>query len=372
MNKENLRKITGLRHELHAHPELPTKEVWTKSRLMDFLKTNTKLEIVDKGAWFYAFYNAGDGKRTIAFRADFDAIAVDDGIDQPYNSKFPGVSHKCGHDGHSATLCGFAMEVDQNGAECNIYFVFQHAEETAEGAIVCAPLMKEKGIEEIFCYHNMSNYPEKSIVVREGTIWCASKGMIIKMTGTPTHASMPELGRNPAFAIASIVSAIPDLILPEKYKGLVLCTVIQINLGDRAFGVSASAGELLLTIRGQYEAEMNSLQEALEKMTKAEAEKYGLDYSFEFCDVFPETANYKESVEKVRKAAKKLELELVEIEKPIRTSEDFGYFLKETKGAVFFVGNGKDYPSIHTAEYDFPDKIIESAVEMFKELSGCS
>ena len=165
MNKEILRKTIELRHELHANPELPTKEHWTKKHLMDFLKANTKLDIVDKGAWFYAFYNAGAGKRTIAYRADFDAVAVEETIKLPYASKFPGVSHKCGHDGHSATLCGFAMEVDQYGADCNIYFVFQHAEETAEGAIVCAPLMKEKGIEEIFCYHNASGYPEKSVIV---------------------------------------------------------------------------------------------------------------------------------------------------------------------------------------------------------------
>ena len=371
MNKENLKKAIELRHELHSQPELPTKEFLTKKKLIDFLKANTNLEVVDKGAWLYAFYNAGKDKRTIAFRADFDAVPVEETIDLPYGSQFPGIAHKCGHDGHSATLCAFAMEVSQFGADCNIYFIFQHAEETAEGAIMCAPLMKEKGIEEIFCYHNASGYPLKSVIVIDGTINCASKGIIISLKGAPSHASTPEFGKNPSFAIASIVNAIPDLIAPEKHKGIVLCTVIQINVGEPAFGVSASYGELLLTIRGQYESEMDKLQASIESIAKAEAEKYGLELSFNFCDVFPETTNHKESSDKVRAVCKKLGLELIEMKEPKRYSEDYGYFLKETKGAAFCIGNGEDYPQLHTVEYDFPDEIMETAVEVFKKLACC-
>ena len=370
MNNDNLKKIVGLRHELHAHPELSSREEWTKNRLMEFLKRHTDLEIVDKGAWFYAFYHAGAGRRTIAFRADMDAVPIDEVIELTYGSRFPGVSHKCGHDGHCAALCGFAMEVSQNGAGCNIYFLFQHAEETAEGAVACAPLMKEKGIDEIFCCHNMPGYPLNSVAVIDGTICCASKGMIISLIGTPAHASLPESGKNPSFAIAALINSIPGLIAPEKYQGLVLCTIIQVSIGERAFGVSASAGALLLTIRGQYESEMNALQVQLENITQAEADKYGLGYSFDFCDIFPETRNHKESSDKVRASCQKLGLRLVEMKEPLRSSEDFGYFTKEIKGAAFFVGNGAEYPPIHTAEYDFPDETLETPIEMFKALSG--
>ncbi len=149
MNEKNLELAVKLRHELHRNPELSNHETWTKRRLIDFLKTHTKLEIVDRGLWFYAVYRAGEGKRNIAFRADFDAIPMQESIDIPHASQNPGVSHKCGHDGHSAALAAFALEIDQLGADKNVFFLFQHAEETGDGAAQCAVFIKENGIHEI-------------------------------------------------------------------------------------------------------------------------------------------------------------------------------------------------------------------------------
>ena len=105
-----------------------------KQHLIEFLKTHTNLEIVDRGRWFYAIYHSKVGRRNIAFRADFDALPIEETINLPYGSECPGVSHKCGHDGHAATLCGFALEIDQNGSDNNVFFLFQHAEETGDGA----------------------------------------------------------------------------------------------------------------------------------------------------------------------------------------------------------------------------------------------
>lgn len=368
MNEKNLELAVKLRHELHRNPELSNHETWTKRRLIDFLKTHTKLEIVDRGLWFYAVYRAGEGKRNIAFRADFDAIPMQESIDIPHASQNPGVSHKCGHDGHSAALAAFALEIDQLGADKNVFFLFQHAEETGDGAAQCAVFIKENGIHEIFAYHNGSGLPLRSVGVIDGTSHCASKGMTIHMEGIPSHASAPELGRNPAFAIAKIIDAIPGLIAPEKNKGMVLCTVIQVDVGERAFGVSASKGDLLLTIRALYESEMDRLQDSLEKLAKALAAEYGLTVSFSYNDVFPETSNHKESSDKIRRVCRDKGFELVEVDEAHRGSEDFGHFLKETKGAICFIGNGEDYPAVHTANYDFRDEIIETAVELFKGL----
>jgi len=131
--KKNLDKVIALRKELHQNPEPSNQEVWTKNRLMEFVKENTRLEIVDGGKFFYAVYHAGEDRRNIAFRADFDAIPMDEGIELPHGSRNPGFSHKCGHDGHSASLAGFALEVDQKGAEENVFLIFQHAEETGDG-----------------------------------------------------------------------------------------------------------------------------------------------------------------------------------------------------------------------------------------------
>ncbi|MDK9710518.1 M20 metallopeptidase family protein [Acidaminobacter sp.] len=369
MEQQNLALVIGLRRELHQHPELSNHETWTKQHLIDFLKANTKLEIIDRGRWFYAVYRAGEHKKNIAFRADFDAIKMNEGIELPHASVFPGISHKCGHDGHSASLAGFALEIDQKGADKNIFFLFQHAEETGDGAAECAVFIKENGIEEIFAYHNMSGMALKSINVIDGASNCASKGMIIQMEGRPSHASEPEKGVNPAFAFAKIIDAIPDFIAPEKNEGMVLCTVIQVNVGEKAFGVNASRGELLLTIRALYEAEMDRLEQNLEKLASSLAEDQGMTVSFSYQDYFPETFNHKESSDKIRKAADSKGFEVVEMAEAFRGSEDFGHYLKETKGAICYIGNGMDYPNIHSFKYDFNDEIIETAVELFKALA---
>lgn len=369
MEKENLELIKRLRHELHQHPELSNQEVWTKQHIMTFLQTNTCLEIIDKGTWFYAVFRAGEGKRNIAFRADFDALPIEETIDIPHGSRNPGVSHKCGHDGHAACLAGFALEISQKGAEQNIYFLFQPAEETGDGALQCVSFIKENNIDEIFAFHNMSGMPLCSVNVIDGTAHFASKGMTIRMEGTPAHASQPEDGINPAFAMANLIQAIPDFTSSEKNRGKVLCTVIGIELGDKTFGISASKGNLLLTIRAQYETELEHLQKNLENYALSLALQYGLKVSFSYNDVFPETVNHKESSDKIRKVCRMKGIPLIEMKQPFRASEDFGHYLKETKGAICFIGNGEDYPHIHTLEYDFRDEIIETAVELFKGLA---
>ena len=372
MEPRNLELAKCLRRRLHEHPEVSNHETWTKQHLMDFIKTHTKLEIVDRGKWFYAVYRSGDGRsdENMAFRADFDALPMDEGIALPWSSKIPGVAHKCGHDGHSAALAGFALEVDQKGARKDIFFLFQHAEETGDGAAECVTFIRENDIDEIFAYHNGSGFRVGTVNVIDGTCNCASKGMAIRMEGAPAHASQPEKGANPAYAIAKIINAIPELTSPERNRGMVLCTVIRVDVGERAFGMSASRGELLLTIRAYYEEELGRLQASLEELARAEAERDGLKVSFAYNDVFPVTSNHKESSDKIRMVCREKGLPLLEIPGARRGSEDFGHYLKATKGALCYIGNGEEHPPVHTYGYDFPDGIIETAVELFKGLAG--
>lgn len=371
MNKENYRKVVDLRHELHRHPELSCHEVWTKQHLMDFVRENTRLEIVDKGAYFYAVYRAKDQahkRRGIAFRADFDALPIEDDIDKPYRSEIPGVGHKCGHDGHSAALCGLCLEIGELNPNRDVYMLFQHAEEIGRGAADAQNCLKENpDIAEIYGFHNQPGIPAGKIAVADEVSNCASKGMSIFMTGRPTHASLPENGINPVFALSRIVDSIPEIINPEQYKGLVMCTVVQLDVGAHAFGTAASEGVLRMTIRAEIESEMDTLQEKFEKLAEKEAVKDGLKFRFEYEDYFPETRNTPSGVKKVYKAAEKLGYRVGKKEID-RGSEDFGYYTKLVPGAYFYIGNGENSPSFHTSAFDFNDAIIENAVEMFKAL----
>jgi len=369
MNDKNLKLAIKLRHELHENPEVSNEEKWTKNHLLEFLKENTKLEIVDKGKWFYAVYKSKVGKRNIAFRADFDAVAMDEGIDLPYASKKDGVAHKCGHDGHSATLAAFAMEIDEDGSDNNIFFLFQHAEESGDGAYEAKELILGEKIDEIFAYHNMSGMEYKSVNIIDYSAQYASKGMNIFFEGIPSHASEPEKGINPSYAVAEIINKIPEFTLGENNEGNVLCTIIHVNLGKKAYGISASKGVLRLTIRAELEKELDKLQKKMEKFSIKTAEDYGLKIDFTYNDIFPETYNHKESNDKIKEVCREKRIKLNEMKEAFRGSEDFGYYTKLTKGAIFYLGNGEKYPNLHSYNYDFNDELIELGVELFKGLS---
>ena len=369
MNRENWSRAVELRHALHAHPELSNHESWTKAYLIDFLRQNaTRLEIIDKGKWFYAAYRAGAKRPGVAFRADFDAVPVADELDVPYVSTIPGVGHKCGHDGHSASLAALALEVDQKGTDKNVFFLFQHAEETGDGAKICTELFREEQVDEIFGFHNRPGIPLGTVQVLDGTVYCGSEGVILDFKGVPSHASTPELGRNPAYAISDIIQRLPQLQEPGQYQGLVLATIIQVDVGERAFGTQASRGKLLLTIRGEYEEDLRRLQDELEALARERAAACGLGLEISYCDVFPNTVSHPGSNEKIRAVCRELGIPVQEMPGPYRGSEDFGHYTKAIPGAFFEIGSGELCPDLHTVGMDFPDAIIGTAVDIFQGL----
>ena len=349
MKKENLIKIKNLRKELHKCPELAMNEKETKRKLMNFLEENTRLAVIDCGKWFYASRYV-EGTKGIAFRADMDALPMEDGV-----------SHKCGHDGHCAALCGLGLELDAMNINRSVYLIFQHAEETGQGARECSKLLRERSISEIYAFHNWSGWPEKSIVVREGLCQCSSAGLTIKFTGKTSHASEPEKGINPAFAIAEIISDIKAMTKNKK----ILCTIVNIKLGEKNFGISPEKGEISLTLRAESEEDMRVFRNAVVNLAERLGKENSLSVEVEGHDYFPETLSDSSCVKKIKEAAKKLDLKIIDMPNAIRASEDFGFYTKQIHGAIFYIGNGENYPAIHTAEYEFNDKILETAVNMF-------
>lgn len=382
MKREHLEKITELRHELHRYPELSMQERETKRRLMEFIERETKLEVVDLGKWFYALCPGRKSLQrglsgitpepalssAIAFRADFDALPIGEDSGLSYASLNPGVSHRCGHDGHSAALAGLALELTPGEYVQDIYLIFQHGEEIGGGGAECASLVREKGIGHVFAFHNWSGFPERCILVREGITQCASKGFTVFFTGKTAHASQPEDGINPARAVSELVLLMEKTAGMPDYEALVMVTVVEVSVGSRNFGIAASKGSVSATLRAGYDTDMKKLEGRIRDAAERLAARDGLSVEYSECDVFPDTVNGASSAELVRRAAKAAGLAVQELEEPFRASEDFGYYLKECSGAMFYIGNGVQYPQIHTVTYDFNDRILETAVEMFEQI----
>ena len=352
--------IRDFRAVLHACPEPAFQEKQTKEKILCFLQEKTQLEIVDRGAWLCAKWPGradGPDRRKLAFRADFDAVAGADGQ----------AAHLCGHDGHAAILCGLAKYISDAKPQDTIWLIFQPAEEIGEGAKLCRQLLAEEGIREIYGFHNIPGFPRGSVLWRAGTFACASTGLEIKWTGEPSHAAYPENGKNPAAACAETILWIQTR-LQQPHEGMLLCTVIGAEIGSAAYGVAAGEAVLRLTVRGEKEEEFESLLQDIRAKAEALAGRDGLQ--LEICEIerFPATVNRQAGALRVRAAAEQAGRPALELDQPMRWSEDFGYYLEEAEGAFFGIGDGQEHPQLHTQQYSFPDEIIPDALAVFASL----
>lgn len=355
--KVNFDKYIALRRELHKNAELSGQERKTVRILSEFLKNNSDCEIYPMDGWFYAIKRGGE--RKIAFRADMDALPIPESEDCPYGSVNPGVSHRCGHDGHSAALAAFACECR---CENTAYFIFQPAEETGEGARKCAGLLREEGIGEIYGFHNLPGFEKNRVLYKYGTFACASMGLELCFKGRNSHAAYPENGVNPAFAIAKILLALDGL--RQGFTAMTLITVIGVDIGGDAYGTGAGDGVIRLTVRGELEVELETLKERIIALCREKS--VDMEFSYKIHDPFPETRNHDRCVDKIKNLCE----DSVELAYPMRWSEDFGYYLKEVTGAFFGIGSGRDCSQLHTGGYDFPDELIETAVATFQKLAS--
>lgn len=353
-----MERIINLRKKLHNTPEISMKEKKTKQMLMDFLSMNTTLEIVDMDSWFYAYCKGTNSERAIAFRADYDAVDCGNGK----------ARHLCGHDGHSAILAGFALELEELKPACDVYLIFQPGEETGEGGKLCSQLIDEKNISEIYGLHNIPGVDENTVVLLRDTFACASTGMEIIVSGVASHAAYPEQGKNPAEMIARIVLYLKEY-LAESHKGIVLGTVIGIDVGSEAYGVSAGNGVLRLTFRAEHQEEYDMLIDSISDYVYKLSAENKMECNIRLIEEFPATVNTPDVVNKLKNICESIGISTVYAKEPFRWSEDFGYYLKKTKGAYFGIGCGAKHPGLHTDGYEFNDDIIETAIKIYKEIA---
>jgi amidohydrolase len=194
----NTDSVIALRHTLHAHAERSNQETKTRAIIKDFLKTQTDTRIEDRGSWLYAVHEEEGAKETLVFRADHDAIVNSHGT----------VYHGCGHDGHTAMLAGCAQALSGQRLGKNIVYLFQPAEENGTGAALCTPLFSEYRVDAVYGLHNMPGVEKNLLLARPGTMQYASEGLTLDFLGKQSHASQPENGINPAFAVAKLMLAL--------------------------------------------------------------------------------------------------------------------------------------------------------------------
>lgn len=371
---KHLQELAALRHKLHATAEVSGSEKETSAVIKDFLKS-TSPDSIQTGVGGHGIFATYEGKTQgphILIRCELDALPIPDVNEVEYRSKTGGVGHKCGHDGHMAIACGVARTLSENGLLAGkVTVLFQPAEETGEGArrVIEDPQFQQLSIDYCFALHNLPGFEKHQIVVRKDVFAAASTGLIVNFSGSTAHAAHPEQGKSPAMAVAQTIQAfstVPQFYSPLEEAAKV--TVIHANLGERSFGTSPGEGTMMATLRTYDDALLEKLKEKCVQIADRTAETYELSVGYEWVEPFPSTVNNLEAVEVVQSAARELDYNTHPKESPFSWSEDFGHFTKQIDGAMFGLGVGKEHPALHAENYDFPDEVIATGVDMFIEI----
>lgn len=365
--KDTLEKI---RKELHKFPEVSEKEYETKKRIQAFLKEHTScdvLPVVKTGV--LAIFDGNKEGKTVMLRADIDALPIQEINSFEHKSVNEGVSHKCGHDGHTAILLGVAKLLTEKPLhKGKIVLLFQPSEENGRGAqsVLEDSSFKELNIDYAFALHNLPGFTKQEIVVKKNEFTSNVKSVVITLDGKTAHAAEPEKGFNPANAIAKILHFIKQETknTPED-SDFFLATPVHITMGEKAYGVSAGYGEVHLTLRSWNTSLMNEKQQKIEQLLQKLEEKEKLNINTSWFEEFYANKNDKEAVDYIKKAATKQKLSINEITTPFKWGEDFGLFTQQFKGAIFGLGAGKDTPALHNPDYDFPDKVTVTGAQLF-------
>ncbi|NOR45579.1 MAG: amidohydrolase [Candidatus Delongbacteria bacterium] len=359
--------LIKIRQELHSKPELSGKESNTVEYLKNIIKDLKPDSILDLSASLVIVFHGEKKGKNIAFRADVDALPIQELNTFKYASETPNIAHLCGHDGHTAILLGLAEKVSQNKPnEGSVVLIFQSAEETGQGAKL---LMNNKEfldlkIDEIYGFHNIPGYKLGTVILKSGSFTSASKGMIIKLIGASSHASEPEKGISPIPAMNKILTEIERLnSLDEFQKTRSFTTVVGIKAGDKNFGISPDSAEIYLTIRSGTNEDMDKLTQMIVGYVDNIASDVDLKYSIEYSEEFSAVKNDPKLSNSILSICNANALEKINLCNSFPWSEDFGYYTEKIKGVFLGIGAGTDQHGLHDQSYDFPDEIIETSVK---------
>ena len=366
LSDDDIAELTNWRRDLHRHPELSGEEERTAATVAAMLRQTDPDRLVTGlgGHGVAALYESGVPGPCVLFRAELDGLPIEDLGKVSHRSTVPGKGHLCGHDGHSAILAGMARMLGRRRPDRgSVVLMFQPAEENGSGAakVVSDPAFAQFQPDYAFAIHNLPGMPLGRVAIVDGPTTCASRGMIVRLTGRTAHASMPETGLSPMQAVAGLMPRLSALGSGGRETAdpdFALVTVTHARLGSPAFGVAPGEAEVHATLRALTDERMARLVDDAEELARDVAATEGLGIDIAYDDIFVACHNDPRAAGIVRRSLDALGMEHGPFMLPLRGSEDFGGFGAEAKLALIFLGSGEDRPALHNPDYDFPDELI--------------
>lgn len=364
-------KIREFRRTLHRYPELSGLEFDTQKRIQAFLKEECGLkgEKIGQTGLLYRF-EFGAGKRILA-RFDIDALPIQEINDFEHKSSVNGVSHKCGHDGHTAIGAGLcSLLADAKLTKGSVDVLFQPAEEIGEGAraVLSDPAFDISRYDFAIAMHNIPGAPLKQVIIKEAEFTPAVHSIILRFQGKTSRAAEPLKGNNPAYIMAKCLLLAQNIEnCDEKSRTYGLITPVYSKLGSPDYGISAGYGELHFTLRTWEQHKLEDLTARFLESVEELVKKSPFTLKLEKTAVFAANYNNSRVVEAIANAGLQLNLKVQTKDKPFPWGEDFGLFTQKIPGAMFGLGAGEKCPALHNPDYDYPDQISPTAIALFFE-----
>ncbi len=367
--------LISLRHHLHKNPELSMEEKSTSNLIakkLEELGIKVYRNIGKTG--LVGVLKSGSGNKSIALRADMDALPILEETNLEYQSINKGLMHACGHDGHMAMLYGAAQYLARNkNFNGTVYFIFQPAEEAIGGAeaMMNDGLFKKFKIDSIYGLHASSALETGYFSIHDGPVHASSSNFDLKIIGRDTHGAHPERGIDSILVASEIVMSLQTIV--SRRISTLDTAVISVTKfhGGTAYNIIPEEVTLNGTVRTHKNKVRDKIQIAMEKIIKGICQSYGANYDFKFRHGDRAVVNTKkESLQAISAAEKISGKEKVLTEpRPIMGSEDFGFYLEKKPGCYAHLGNGLNKGVNHNSKFDFNDDILMTGVKYWIQLT---
>ncbi|TIQ37063.1 MAG: amidohydrolase [Mesorhizobium sp.] len=369
-------ELAEARRYLHAHPELSFQEQETAAFVADRLE-RWGYEVTRNvgGLGVVGRLRQGSGGRSIAIRADMDALPITETTGLPYASKTAGKMHACGHDGHTTMLLGAAEYLARtrhfNGT---VNLVFQPAEEAGKNsgaqAMIADGLFERFPCDAVFGLHNHPGAPVGTFLMRAGPLMAASDTVMIRILGRGGHASRPHQTVDPIVAAANMVMTLQTVV--SRNVNPVEAAVVTVGMihGGTASNVIPESSEISLSVRSFSAGVRDTLEQRIRGIAASIAEAHGASIEIDYERGYPVVTNSEGETAFATEVVTELVGEdNVSVCPLIPGSEDFSYFLEHKPGCFLRLGNGEDSAILHSSKYDFNDGNLTVGAALWARLA---
>ncbi|WP_269432634.1 M20 metallopeptidase family protein [Numidum massiliense] len=345
---ELYQEMVDIRRYLHQHPELSFQEVETPAYIAAYhrkLGHEVRTGVGERGV--VAVLRGAKPGKTVALRADFDALPIQDEKEVPYKSQVAGVMHACGHDGHTATLLVLAKVLNglKEHLAGNVVFIHQHAEEMSPGGAIA--MVEDgclEGVDAIFGTHLWATLPSGHVFYRSGPIMAAADRFEIEIVGQGGHGGSPHMTRDALVVGAQLVTTLQQLV--SRRVDPIECAVVSIGSfhAGNAFNVIADRAYLQGTARS-YSADVRDLVEReIRRIVEGTCLSADVTYDMNYVRGYPPVVNHENETEFLATLARAVPaVKGVSEIAPQMGGEDFAYYLEHVPGTFFFTGARHPY-----------------------------